>query len=39
MRWLVRIAIVGAELTFFWLIVIACVSGAIYSIYQMVVHK
>jgi len=39
MRWLVRFAVIGAELTFFWLIVIVCVAGSVYSIYQMVVTR
>lgn len=36
MRWLVRIAVLGTELTFFWVIVIVCIAGSAYSIYQMV---
>lgn len=36
MRWLVQIAVTGAELIFMWLIVVVCVIGSVYSIYLLV---
>lgn len=36
MRWMVRFAVIGAELIFFWLIVVVCVGGSVIAVYQMV---
>jgi hypothetical protein len=38
MRWGVRFVIMGAELLFFWVIIVVCVGGSMYSIYQMVIR-
>lgn len=38
MRWVIRYAVIGAELTLFWIIVIVCVVGAAYAIYEMVMR-
>ena len=35
LKWIVRSIAIGADILFMWVIVIVCVGGACYSIYQV----